>query len=136
MEDFSDEASREQFGEFLLDGVPSVIGKASEVLSLGGSLRIDVEAVLDQLPGHSWHVRWLPREDVTVSPEEVDKRVFLVGVEASPDGGGLAGVACSEVDHLDKNLLRWLRLVGVVRLLRDVEFACSKLLRRGCRGQP
>jgi hypothetical protein len=71
------------------------------VLSLGGGLRIDVEAVLNQLPGHSWHVRWLPREDVAVSPEVVDERVFLFGVEAGPDGGGLAGVACSEVDRLD-----------------------------------
>jgi hypothetical protein len=70
-------------------------------LSLGGSFRIDVEAVLDQLPGHSWHVRWLPREDVAVSPEEVDERVFLFGVEAGPDGGGLAAVACPEVDRLD-----------------------------------
>jgi hypothetical protein len=70
-------------------------------LSLRGGLRIDVEAVLNQLPGHSWHVRWLPREDIAVSPEEVDERVFLFGVEAGPDGGGLAAVACPEVDHLD-----------------------------------
>jgi hypothetical protein len=59
-----------------------------------------------------WHVPWLPREDVAVSPEEVDERVFLFGVEASPDGGGLAAVACPEVDRLDQNLLSWLRLVG------------------------
>jgi hypothetical protein len=71
------------------------------VLSLGGGLRIDVEAVLNQLPGHSWHVRWPPREDVAVSPEEVDERVFLFWVEAGPDGGGLARVACSKVDRLD-----------------------------------
>jgi hypothetical protein len=86
-------------------------------LSLGGGLRIDVEAVLNQLPRHSWHVRWLPREDVAVSPKEADERVFLVGVEACPDGGGLAGIACSKVDRLDEYLLRWLRLVGAVRLL-------------------
>jgi hypothetical protein len=43
MEDFSDEASRELFGEFLLDGVPSVVGEAAEVLSLRGSFRVDVE---------------------------------------------------------------------------------------------
>jgi hypothetical protein len=95
-------------------------------LSLGGSFRIDVEAVLNQLPGDSWHVRWLPREDVAVSPEEVDERVFLFGVEAGPDGGGLAGVACPKVDRLDQDLLSWLRLVGFVRLLRDVEFTWGK----------
>jgi hypothetical protein len=43
MEVFSDEASREQFGEFLLDGVPSVVGKTAKMLSLGGSFGIDVE---------------------------------------------------------------------------------------------
>jgi hypothetical protein len=69
-------------------------------LSLGGSFRVDVEAMLDQLPGHSWHVRCLPREDVEVSPEEVDERVFLFGVKVSPDGGGLAAVTCPEVDRL------------------------------------
>jgi hypothetical protein len=63
-------------------------------LSLRGSFRIDVEGMLDQLPWHPWHVRWLPREDVAVSPEEVDECVFLFGVETRPDGGGLAAVAC------------------------------------------
>jgi hypothetical protein len=43
MEDFSDEASREEFGEFFLDGVPSVVGEAAKVLSLRGSFRVDVE---------------------------------------------------------------------------------------------
>jgi hypothetical protein len=43
MEDFSDEASRELFGEFLLDGIPSVIDETAEVLSFWGSFRIDVE---------------------------------------------------------------------------------------------
>jgi hypothetical protein len=91
-------------------------------LSLRGGLWIDVEAVLNQLPGHSWHVRWLPREDVAVSPKEADERVFLFGVEVGPDGGGLAGVACSEVDRPDEYLLRWLRLVGAVRLLRTMSY--------------
>jgi hypothetical protein len=61
--------------------------------------------MLDQLPGHPWHVRWLPREDVAVSPEEVDERVLLFGVETGPDGGGLADVTCPEVNYFDQNLL-------------------------------
>jgi hypothetical protein len=40
MEDFFDEA---KFGEFLLDGIPSVVGEAAEVLSLRGSFRVDVK---------------------------------------------------------------------------------------------
>jgi hypothetical protein len=67
-------------------------------LSLRGSFRIDVERVLDQLPGHSWHVRWLPREDVSASPQEADEHVFLFWVEACPDGGGLVAVICLEVN--------------------------------------
>jgi hypothetical protein len=43
MEDFSDEARHEEFGEFLLDGIPPVICEMTEVLSLRGSFRIDVE---------------------------------------------------------------------------------------------
>jgi hypothetical protein len=70
-------------------------------LSLRGSFMINVEGMLNQLPGHPWRVRWLPREDVAVSPEEVDERVFLFGVEARPDGGGLAAVACPKVNCFD-----------------------------------
>jgi hypothetical protein len=43
MEDFSNEASRELFGEFLLDGISSVVGETAEVLSFRGSFRVDVE---------------------------------------------------------------------------------------------
>jgi hypothetical protein len=43
MEDFSDEASREYFIEFLLDGIPSVVGETAKVLSFRGSFRVDVK---------------------------------------------------------------------------------------------
>jgi hypothetical protein len=35
--------AREYFGEFLLDGIPSVVGETAEVLSFRGSFRVDVE---------------------------------------------------------------------------------------------
>jgi hypothetical protein len=73
--------------------------------------------MLDQIPGHPWHVHWFPSEDVSVSPEEADERVFLFRVEARPDHGGLAAVACPKVDRLDLHLLGGLRLVGCVRIL-------------------
>jgi hypothetical protein len=79
--------------------------------------------VLDQPPGHPWHVYWLPSEDVSVSPKETDERVFLFRVKACPDHGILAVVACPEVDRLELHFLRWLRLVGFVRLLRDLELS-------------
>jgi hypothetical protein len=82
-----------------------------KVLSLGRGFRIDVEWMLDQPPGHPWHVRWLPREDVSVSLEEADERVFLFGVETHADHGSLAAVTGPKVDGLHLYFLCWLRLV-------------------------
>jgi hypothetical protein len=45
------------------------------VFSLGCSFRIGVEGMLDQPLGHPCHVHWLPREDVSVNPDEADERV-------------------------------------------------------------
>jgi hypothetical protein len=84
--------------------------------------------VLDQIPGHPWHVCWFPSEDVSVSPKEADERVFLFRVKAHPDHGSLAVVACPKINRLDLHFLRWLRLVVFVQLLWDVEFTWGKLL--------
>jgi hypothetical protein len=73
--------------------------------------------VLDQPPGHPWHVHWFPSEDVLVSPKEADERVFLFRVKARPDHGSHAVVPCPKVDCLDLHFLKWLRLLGCVRLL-------------------
>jgi hypothetical protein len=61
--------------------------------------------VLDQIPGHPWHVRWFPCEDVSVSLEEADERVFLFWVKGSPDHGSLAVVTCMKIDCLDLHFL-------------------------------
>jgi hypothetical protein len=83
--------------------------------------------VLDQIPGNPWHVRSFPSEDVSVSLEEADERVFLFRVKAHPDHGSLVVVACPKIDCLDLHFLGWLRLVGFIRLLWDVEFTWGKL---------
>jgi hypothetical protein len=41
------------------------------------SLRVYIQSMLDQLPGHPWHIRWFPREYFSVSPKEADEREFL-----------------------------------------------------------
>jgi hypothetical protein len=92
----------------------SVVSETAEVLSFRGSFRVDVESVLDQIPGLPWHVRWFPSEDVSVSPEEANERIFLFRVKARPDHGSLATVACPKINCLDLHFLRWLRLVGFV----------------------
>jgi hypothetical protein len=72
--------------------------------------------VLDQILGHPWHVRWFPSEDVSVSPEEADERIFLFRVKARRDHGS------PKINCLDLHFLGWLRLVGFARLLWDVKF--------------
>jgi hypothetical protein len=74
--------------------------------------------MLNQLPGHPWHLRWFPREDVAVSPEEVDERVFLFGSRPTPM---VVVLLLSPVPR---------SIVSFVRLLWDVEFTWGKLLRR------
>ena len=41
--------------------------------------------MLDQLLGH---IRWFPREYVSVGPKEVDELKFLFAAQASPDDSG------------------------------------------------
>jgi hypothetical protein len=36
-----------------------------------------IASMLDQLPGHPWHIRWFSREYVLVSPKETDEHEFL-----------------------------------------------------------
>jgi hypothetical protein len=36
-----------------------------------------IQTMLDQFPGHPWHVRWFSREYVSVGPKETDEREFL-----------------------------------------------------------
>jgi hypothetical protein len=57
--------------------------------------------VLDQPLGHPYHVRWFPREDVSVSSEEAEERVFLFRVGTHPDHASLAAIAHSDVDGLN-----------------------------------
>jgi hypothetical protein len=85
--------------------------------------------VLDQPPGHPWHIRWFPYEDVLVSPEEADERVFLFPVKTIPDHGSLAVVNCPDVHDLHLHFLRWLRLVSYVGLFWDLKFSWGELVR-------
>jgi hypothetical protein len=84
--------------------------------------------MLDHISGHPWHVCWFPSEDVSVSPKEADEHEFLFWVKTRPDHGGLAAVACPKIDCFDLNFLGWLRFLGLVRLLWDVEFTSGKFL--------
>jgi len=74
------------------------------------------------------HIQGLPRKDVSIGVEEVDKRVFLLGGEGGADAHHLVG----GVVGVDKDILEVLhRLKGSGRSLR---FGCSfsDVLPDGC----
>jgi hypothetical protein len=65
------------------------VGKPPQALLLRRSLRVYIQGVLDQLPGHPWHICWFPREYVSVGPKKADEREFLFVTQARTDDGGL-----------------------------------------------
>ena len=52
----------------------------------------DIECVLGEFPGNSWHVRRTPGEDFPPLTEEFDERAFLGGAEVVGDQGRLGGI--------------------------------------------
>ena len=51
----------------------------------GVAVGVNFQGMLDQLLGHSWHIRWFPREYVSVGPKEVDELEFLFVAQANSD---------------------------------------------------
>jgi hypothetical protein len=62
------ESSREKFSYFPLNRLMLVVGKPSQALLFRHSLWVYIQTMLDQLPGHPWHIRWFPCEYILVSP--------------------------------------------------------------------
>jgi hypothetical protein len=48
-----------------------------KVMFFGHILCVYTLTMLDQFPGHPWHICWFPCEYVSVSPKETDERDFL-----------------------------------------------------------
>jgi hypothetical protein len=71
------EASREEFSYFPFNCLKLVMSKPSKALLFGHSLWVYIQTMLDQFPGHPWHIRWFSREYVSVSPKETDECEFL-----------------------------------------------------------
>lgn len=83
---------------------------------------MNIKAMLDQSPGHPWHVRWFRSEDVTIIPEETDERAFLFGIQPFADQGRLGVVACSKVNDFELYFVRQLDFGGTRVLFWDLEF--------------
>jgi hypothetical protein len=77
MDYFFNESSREKFSNLPLNGLTLIVGKPSQALLFRRSLRVYIQSMLDQLSGHPWHIRWFPREYVSVSLKKADEREFL-----------------------------------------------------------
>jgi hypothetical protein len=71
------EASREEFSYFLFNCLTFVVSKPSKALLFRHSLWVYIQTMLDQFPGYPKHIRWFPREYVSVSLKETDERKFL-----------------------------------------------------------
>jgi hypothetical protein len=81
-------------------------------------VRVDLQMVLDHLPGYPRHLRRLPCEHVDICVEEDDEREFLFffqitrnasglgGIRAEPDGldGDVVGSGWPHLRHLDRRL--------------------------------
>ena len=76
-----DELSRQEPSHLLANGLSLLRGGPTEMLLNGFCFWVDSQTVLSQLPGYTWHVRWLPCKDVPVLTEELDERFFLFAVE-------------------------------------------------------
>jgi hypothetical protein len=77
MDYFFNESSHKEFSYFSFDCLTLVVSKPPQALLFGHSLCVYIQTMLDQLPGHPLHIRWFPREYVSVSSKETDEREFL-----------------------------------------------------------
>jgi hypothetical protein len=89
MNHFFDEASHEEFCYFPFNCLMLVMSKSSKALLFGHSLWVYIQTMLDQFPGHPWHIRRFSREYISVSLKETDECEFLFLIQARANDGGL-----------------------------------------------
>ena len=73
---------------------------------------ININSVLSQLSRDTWHVGWLPSEDIFVVPKKVGEREFLFCREVGADGCRFVGITSAQVDLLDVGFLWWCEDAG------------------------
>jgi hypothetical protein len=78
--DLSDEASIKHLFNLFSDKVLLLYGLLSEFLLDRSDIRVDLQMVLNHLPGDPRHLRWLSGKHVYISLEEGDEREFLFTV--------------------------------------------------------
>ena len=69
--------------------------------------RVDLQGMLDQLLGHPWHIRWLPREYISVGPKKIDELEFLFVAQSCSDDGYFGVVSLLQLDSLGAYVTGW-----------------------------
>jgi hypothetical protein len=109
--DLFDEASVQQLLDLLTDEILPLDGLSPWFLTHRFGVRVDLQMVLDHLPGDPRHLRRFPCEYVGICLEEGDEREFLFFLQITHDASGLGGIP-TEPDGLDGDAIstRWLHL--------------------------
>jgi hypothetical protein len=100
-----DEAGVQQLPNLLSDEVLPLNGLSLRLLTHWSGVRVDLQMVLDHLPGDPRHLRRLPCEHVGICLEEGDEREFLFLLQITRNTSGLGGIR-AEPDDLDGDVVR------------------------------
>jgi hypothetical protein len=98
--DLFDEASVQQLPNLLMDETLPLNGLSPRLLTHQLGIRVDLQMVLDHLPGDPRHLRWFPCEYIGIFLEEGDECDFLFLPQITRDASGLGGIH-AELDGLD-----------------------------------
>jgi hypothetical protein len=99
--DLLDEAIMKQLPDLLTDEVLSLNGLLLRFLTHWFGVKVDLQMVLDHLPGDPRHLRRFACEHVNIFPGEGDERDFLFLPHIPHNAGGLGG-AHSDLDGLNR----------------------------------
>jgi hypothetical protein len=90
--DLPDEANIKQLLNLLSNEILLLNGLLLELLLDRPSVKVDLQMVLNHLPGDPRHLRWLSGKHIHISLEECDEREFLFDVQIPHDAGGLGSI--------------------------------------------
>src|SRR3954467_3793940 len=95
---------------FGTDGLTLRLRKASQRLPNRLCIRVDIEGMLSEFPGNSWHIGRLPGEYLPALMEELDERAFLCFSEALRHVDSLALIC--RINLICLCLLSWTKFFG------------------------
>jgi hypothetical protein len=100
-----DEASLQQLADLFTNEILLLDGLLPWLLLHRPGMGVDLQMVLNHLPGDPEHLRRFPGEHVNICPEEGDERAFLFLSQIPTNAGGLGGLR-SNLDGLHGDIIR------------------------------